>query len=128
MAYYKPHKKLFAMDMAASLLVAVMRRYKKCPSDKVMVVYGNVGSNKDGTSRTILGLLRKRMNVRRSKIDRRLNGGIQTFKRHDKRTADDNRRPFASVESQPRAKHNYCNGSSEMDAHVPLALHRRGNA
>ena len=84
--------------------------------------------DKDGTFRTILGLLRERMDVRRSKIDHRLNGGIQAFKRHDKRTADDNRRPFASVESQPRAKHNYCNGSSEMDAHVPLALHRRGNA
>ena len=35
-----------------SLLAAIMRRYKKCPSDKVMVVYGNVGSNKDGTSRS----------------------------------------------------------------------------
>ncbi|MBR3554788.1 MAG: flotillin family protein [Oscillospiraceae bacterium] len=35
-----------------SLLAAVMKRYKKCPSDKVMVVYGNVGSNKDGTSRS----------------------------------------------------------------------------
>ena len=34
------------------LLAAVMKRYKKCPSDKVMVVYGNVGSNKDGTSRS----------------------------------------------------------------------------
>lgn len=84
--------------------------------------------DKDGTCRTILGFLRERMDVRRSKIDHRLNGGIQTFKRHDKRTADDNSRPFASVESQPRAKHSYCNGSSEMDAHVPLALHRRGNA
>ena len=38
--------------VAFSLLVAIMRRYKKCPSDKVMVVYGNVGSNKDGTSRS----------------------------------------------------------------------------
>ena len=53
---------------------------------------------------------------------------ITHYRDSDKRTADDNRRPFASVESQPRAKHNYCNGSSEMDAHVPLALHRRGNA
>ena len=35
-----------------TLLAAIMRRYKKCPSDKVMVVYGNVGSNKDGTSRS----------------------------------------------------------------------------
>ena len=35
-----------------SLLVAVLKRYKRCPSDKVMVVYGNVGSNKDGTNRS----------------------------------------------------------------------------
>lgn len=35
-----------------SLLVAILRRYKRCPSDKVMVVYGNVGSNKDGTNRS----------------------------------------------------------------------------
>lgn len=27
-------------------------RYKKCPSDKIMVIYGNVGSNKDGTDRS----------------------------------------------------------------------------
>ena len=38
--------------IAFGLLVAIMKRYKKCPSDKVMVVYGNVGSNKDGTSRS----------------------------------------------------------------------------
>ena len=35
-----------------SLLVTILKRYKRCPSDKVMVVYGNVGSNKDGTSRS----------------------------------------------------------------------------
>lgn len=35
-----------------SLLIAVLKRYKRCPSDKVMVVYGNVGSNKDGTNRS----------------------------------------------------------------------------
>ena len=33
-------------------LVVVVSRYKKCPSDKVMVIYGNVGNNKDGTSRS----------------------------------------------------------------------------
>ena len=33
-------------------LIVVVSRYKKCPSDKVMVIYGNVGSNKDGTSRS----------------------------------------------------------------------------
>ena len=33
-------------------IVVVVSRYKKCPSDKVMVIYGNVGNNKDGTSRS----------------------------------------------------------------------------
>ncbi len=32
--------------------VVIISRYKKCPSDKIMVIYGNVGSNKDGTSRS----------------------------------------------------------------------------
>ena len=34
------------------LFVTVLSRYKKCPSDKIMVIYGKVGSNSDGTSRT----------------------------------------------------------------------------
>ena len=33
-------------------IVLVVSRYKKCPSDKIMVIYGNVGTNKDGTSRS----------------------------------------------------------------------------
>ncbi len=33
-------------------LVVIISRYKKCPSDKIMVIYGNVGNNKDGTSRS----------------------------------------------------------------------------
>ncbi len=36
----------------ALLLALVASRYKKCPSDKVMVVYGKVGKAKDGTSRS----------------------------------------------------------------------------
>ena len=35
-----------------SLLVIILSRYKKCPSDKVMVIYGKVGSNKDGSARS----------------------------------------------------------------------------
>lgn len=35
-----------------SLLIFLVKRYKKCPSDKVMVIYGKVGSNKDGSSRS----------------------------------------------------------------------------
>jgi flotillin len=38
--------------LAFSLLIAVLRRYRRCPSDKIMVVYGNVGSNSDGTTRS----------------------------------------------------------------------------
>ena len=33
-------------------IILVISRYKKCPSDKIMVIYGNVGTNKDGTSRS----------------------------------------------------------------------------
>ena len=35
-----------------SFLVWVCSRYKKCPSDKIMVVYGSIGKNKDGTNRS----------------------------------------------------------------------------
>ncbi|OUQ81325.1 flotillin family protein [Flavonifractor sp. An10] len=35
-----------------SLLVFIIKRYKKCPSDRVMVIYGKVGSNKDGSTRS----------------------------------------------------------------------------
>ncbi len=35
-----------------SLIIMLVSRYKKCPSDRVMVIYGKVGSNKDGTSKS----------------------------------------------------------------------------
>ena len=38
--------------LAFSLLLVVLSRYKKCPSDKIMVIYGKVGNNKDGSSRS----------------------------------------------------------------------------
>lgn len=38
--------------LAFSLLLMVMARYRRCPSDKVMVIYGKVGQNKDGTARS----------------------------------------------------------------------------
>ena len=38
--------------LAFSLLAFFFSRYKKCPSDKILVIYGNVGSNKDGSSRS----------------------------------------------------------------------------
>lgn len=33
-------------------LCMILSRYKKCPSDKIMVIYGKVGSNQDGTARS----------------------------------------------------------------------------
>lgn len=33
-------------------LLSLMARYKKCPSDKILVKYGKVGRNKDGTTRS----------------------------------------------------------------------------
>ncbi len=38
--------------VAISLLLMVLTRYKKCPSDKVMVIYGKISRNKDGTARS----------------------------------------------------------------------------
>lgn len=33
-----------------STILFIVSRYKRCPSDKIMVIYGNVGSSKDGTA------------------------------------------------------------------------------
>lgn len=35
-----------------SLFLFLLRRYRKCPSDKVMVIYGKVGNNGDGSTRS----------------------------------------------------------------------------
>lgn len=35
-----------------SFIVWICSRYKKCPSDKIMVVYGSIGKNKDGSNRS----------------------------------------------------------------------------
>lgn len=35
-----------------STIIVILSRYRKCPADKIMVIYGNVGSNTDGTSRS----------------------------------------------------------------------------
>lgn len=35
-----------------AFIVFIISRYKKCPSDKVMVIYGKVGNNSDGTQRS----------------------------------------------------------------------------
>ncbi len=33
-------------------VIIILSRYRKCPSDKIMVIYGKVGSNVDGTDRS----------------------------------------------------------------------------
>jgi flotillin len=38
--------------IAFSVLVFIVTRIKKCPSDKILVIYGKVGSNTDGSSRS----------------------------------------------------------------------------
>lgn len=38
--------------MIFSTIVALFSRYKKCPSDKILVVYGKVGKNKEGSTRS----------------------------------------------------------------------------
>lgn len=35
-----------------SMVIVVLSRYKKCPSDKIMVIYGRIGAGKDGTTRS----------------------------------------------------------------------------
>ena len=30
-------------------LAAILRRYKRCPSDKILVIYGKTGKNKSGS-------------------------------------------------------------------------------
>ena len=35
-----------------SLFLFLIKRYKKCPSDKIMVIYGKVGNNGDGSARS----------------------------------------------------------------------------
>lgn len=38
--------------LVISILVLVTSRFRKCPSDKIMVIYGRVGQNADGTNRS----------------------------------------------------------------------------
>lgn len=35
-----------------TLFMAILSRYRKCPADKILVVYGKVGSDKDGQTRS----------------------------------------------------------------------------
>ena len=41
-----------AVVIAIAVFAVIASRFKKCPSDKVMIIYGKVGNNKDGTSRS----------------------------------------------------------------------------
>ena len=35
-----------------TMLLVILTRYRRCPSDKVLVIYGKVGTNKDGSARS----------------------------------------------------------------------------
>ncbi len=41
-----------AVVILFSLILFLLKRYKKCPSDKVMVIYGKVGNNGDGSTKS----------------------------------------------------------------------------
>lgn len=41
-----------AVLILVSFIAWICSRYKKCPSDKIMVIYGSIGKNKDGTNRS----------------------------------------------------------------------------
>ncbi len=43
---------IVAAVVVFTLMLLIISRYRKCPSDKVMVIYGRVGNNKDGTTRS----------------------------------------------------------------------------
>ncbi|MDR1691838.1 MAG: flotillin family protein [Oscillospiraceae bacterium] len=43
-----------AVVLVFSIMVLILSRFRKCPSDKIMVIYGKVGSNKDGTARSAI--------------------------------------------------------------------------
>ena len=38
--------------VVVSFIAWICSRYKKCPSDKIMVIYGSIGKNNDGTNRS----------------------------------------------------------------------------
>lgn len=41
-----------AILVVLMVVLVVLVRYKKCPSDKIMVIYGKISKNKDGTQRS----------------------------------------------------------------------------
>lgn len=38
--------------LVVAFLVFLISRYRKCPSDKILVIYGKIKDNKDGTPRS----------------------------------------------------------------------------
>ena len=39
-----------AVVIVFALLMGILSRYRKCPSDKILVIYGKVGSDKEAQS------------------------------------------------------------------------------
>jgi len=42
----------FAVVILFAIFLGILSRYRKCPSDKILVIYGKVGNNKDGQARS----------------------------------------------------------------------------
>ena len=42
-------------------IMAILSRYRKCPSDKVLVIYGKVGTDKNGQARYNVPLVKTQM-------------------------------------------------------------------
>ncbi|MFW5799683.1 MAG: flotillin family protein [Spirochaetota bacterium] len=50
-----PYELILLIVIAAAILITIMgvlKRYKRCPSDKIMVIYGKVGKSKEGYLRS----------------------------------------------------------------------------
>lgn len=43
---------IVAVVIIIALIIAILSRYRKCPSDKVLVIYGKVGSERNGQARS----------------------------------------------------------------------------
>jgi flotillin len=41
-----------AVVLLFSLFLVLLSRYRRCPADKILVIYGNVGTNNDGSTRS----------------------------------------------------------------------------
>ena len=50
---------VIAVFVLVVTLAAILRRYKRCPSDKILVIYGKTGKNKTGDADILFATKRK---------------------------------------------------------------------